>query len=757
MGSRDVSVQENLIGRQLSWRVLLLSAIAILALVLTSWQSMVNSVEGLRYDLATAGEDVVVVLDEFMGRMVHDLWATADALGTQVDVDVPFGNDMLFRRALARQKQGFFELLWVAPDGEVAVSRRRVGVLSYERFVEQPWLATVQQDEVYIGVIDYAEYGVPFVNIAVPIYNQQRVFAGTLVARVDLTVLWDKVVTPRIGKTGLTYVIDSEQRLLFHRDVNWVRLGKQTTFDIETVGEAGVRLASNFEGAPTVFTLSAMEAVQWYVVSEQRVSEAGLPFGQQLFFPIVLVVIVVWVIVNTVSFTQREIVSPLRVLYEGVNILGQRDANQGPLARHPEMVYRIDVEAHGEFALLAETINGLAAQLYETINTLEQRVDERTQGLLAAAEVSRATTSVLDPDVLLRQTVDLVQERFDLYYVGLFLLDAADKNLGEEYAVLQAGTGVAGAQMLAAAHRLRVGGDTMIGQCVASGRARIALDIAPPRGGGPPGTGGQRFDNPLLPDTRSEMALPLRSHRSIIGAITVQSDKAAAFDEASILVMQTLADQVAVAIDNARLYAQTQAALREMALIQQRYLGGAWREFLRYKPLYGYKKTGVEIMALDATPLPGVTRALEQRETIVLNEAPETSTAQVVVPIRFRDYYLGALGFSLAAAQPLSGEQIAFVEALATQFGQAAENLRLVEATQRLAAREHVVGKIATRMRQSLDVDTVLKTAAEELRQALHTPEVTIRLQMPVGPQMPEVTDESSGSVQESGVQESDG
>jgi putative methionine-R-sulfoxide reductase with GAF domain len=188
-------------------------------------------------------------------------------------------------------------------------------------------------------------------------------------------------------------------------------------------------------------------------------------------------------------------------------------------------------EAIGSRAFLEEQANELA-----TANALLRKL---TLQLQTAIQVSRATTSMLDPDELLRQVVNLARERFNLYYVGLFLLDEQRR-----FAVLRAGTGEVGQKMLAQGHRLEVGGDSMIGQCTARGEARIALDV---------GEEAVRFDNPLLPRTRSEMALPLRSRGQVIGAMTVQSVEEAAFDEAAIAVMQTMADQVANAIENARL------------------------------------------------------------------------------------------------------------------------------------------------------------------------------------------------------------
>jgi putative methionine-R-sulfoxide reductase with GAF domain len=213
------------------------------------------------------------------------------------------------------------------------------------------------------------------------------------------------------------------------------------------------------------------------------------------------------------------------------------------------------VESGDEIGTLATTFNSMTKQLRELIGGLEQRVAERTRGLQTAAEVSRAATSVLDPDELMRQTVNLIRDRFGFYYVGLFLLDETKR-----WAVLRAGTGEPGRQMLEASHRLQVGGESMVGQCTANAQARIALDV---------GEEAVRFDNPLLPETRSEMALPLISRGQVIGGLTVQSTEAGAFSDEDIAVLQTMTDQVANAIQNARLFEETQRLAQRERTISQ--------------------------------------------------------------------------------------------------------------------------------------------------------------------------------------------
>jgi len=383
----------------------------------------------------------------------------------------------------------------------------------------------------------------------------------------------------------------------------------------------------------------------------------------------------------------------------------------------------------------------MTSQLQELIGSLEQRVADRTRNLQAAADVAHATTSVLDADQLLRQTVDLVRERFDLYYVGLFLVDE-----DRRFAVLRAGTGEAGQQMLARGHQLEVGGDSMIGQCVTRDEARIALDV---------GEEAVWFDNPFLPHTRSEMALPLRSRGRVIGAMTVQSTQSAAFDESDVAVMQTMADQVAVAIDNARLFAdaerlfaESQVALEEVEATHRRYLGQGWAEYIRSRTASGYQyskereyseeheQSEAGMAPLGAEILSEVRQAMAVQRPVVRKDngdtadhAEESSSSALVAPIMLRDQPIGALGLRRAVGdQQWSTDDVALAEAIAEQFALAADNLRLLDETRRRAARERVVGEVTDRIRETLDLETVLKTAADEMRRALGLEEFVVSL-----------------------------
>jgi GAF domain-containing protein/HAMP domain-containing protein len=705
-GSIEQNRKSRTIGSQLRARVSLLSIIAVLGWVIATllglWGTLQRTQRGLE-DISTESRQE---FDDFLGSIQTDLQATGDALSAGA------APNEVIQRALERQF-GIFELALIDPQGTVVASRRRVGGAA-QSVTEQPWLDTVQQGDVYVGSVNYEQFGVPFVDIALPVVEEGGTFSGTLLASVDLTALWDTVVSLRVGETGRVYVVDASGELLIHPDLQLVLAG--TTFGELTDRTPQEIVASEFptyplpDGDQAVASVEPLNTVTWYAIAEQPMSEALRPFFIQTAVSLGLLLLAAGLVFSVIRFTRRRIADPLQILRTGVEAL-----------RQGELDHRIVTRMQGEFGALAKTLNALAAQLQETIGTLERRVAERTRGLQAAAEVSRATTSVLDPEALLQQVVELVQERFELYYVGLFLVDETNRS-----AQLRAGTGEAGQQMMADEHQLEVGGNSMIGQCVARAQARILLDV---------GEEAARFDNPLLPATRSEMALPLRSRGRVIGAMTVQSTEEAAFDDADIAVMQTMADQVAVAIDNAQLFAEAERALEEMEAAQRRYLGTAWDDFVGARSVIGYEQDGDELQ-------PVVDRTLEREES-----------SSFATPIVLRDQMIGELGFK-RTDRGWSREERALIDAVSQQFAQAAETLRLLEETQRRAAREQLTREITDKMRRAVTVDRIVQTAVDELYQALGTSRTFVRLGT-APPQSEGGSDGADESASENGEDES--
>jgi len=229
-----------------------------------------------------------------------------------------------------------------------------------------------------------------------------------------------------------------------------------------------------------------------------------------------------------------------------------------------DLTVQTEVRSTDEIGTLGTAFNSMTTQLRDLVETLETRVRERTQQLAVqneslqlrsrqlqtVAEVARSIVSTREVDNLLNQVTRLVSDRFGFYHAGIFLLD--EKN---EYAVLRAANSEGGRRMLDRRHRLRVGQVGIVGYVTGSGEPRIATDV---------GEDAVFFNNPDLPETRSEMALPLKLGGMIIGALDVQSKESNAFTEADVNLFTTLADQISVAIENANAYELSQQTVEEM-------------------------------------------------------------------------------------------------------------------------------------------------------------------------------------------------
>ncbi len=340
----------------------------------------------------------------------------------------------------------------------------------------------------------------------------------------------------------------------------------------------------------------------------------------------------------------------------------------------------------------------LEASVMERTTDLERRINQ----IRAAAEISRSISSELNPQVLLEQVVNLLVERLDLYYAGLFLIDTSGR-----YAILRAGTGDAGQQMIADGHRLLVGGSSMIGWTTGNRQARIALDV---------GVNSVRFNNPYLPMTRSELALPINGRSEVLGALSVQSSKPNAFDENDILVYQGVADSLATALENARMFQQNQRDLEEIRSLNRQYLGTAWAETARMQGSLAHTYEDPQ--------------ALRKENENHMN-----------VPVVLRDQVIGEISFDIDSAG-LSEEDRAVVEAITTQTALALENARLLEETQRRAAQEEQISTLSAKFSSAISIEEILKTVVEELSQLPSVTEVGVHL-------MPEV--KRTGAAKEPG------
>ena len=320
----------------------------------------------------------------------------------------------------------------------------------------------------------------------------------------------------------------------------------------------------------------------------------------------------------------------------------------------------------------------------------------KTNQLRAASEVAKQITEIRDLNTLLQNTVSLAAAQFEFYHVGLFLVDENSR-----FAVLQAASSEGGKKMLEAGHRLEVGAQGIVGFVAEQGRPRVALDV---------GADAVYFDNPNLPLTSSEMALPLIVRDRLIGVLDIQSEKPRAFQQEDVDVMQTFADQLAIAIENARLFSNSQSVIGQLEAVTFKQTKEAWESYLRRRNV-AYQYTPLGIRATGDAALSNTVGKL------------------VELPLVLHGQQIGAIRLQRKENAPdWSHREEELIQDVARQVALALENNRLLEELNRRIAEEQTLGGITTRSGRTLDFDTLIQTAARELSQLPDVEEVSVHV-----------------------------
>ncbi len=660
--------------------------------------------------------------------------------------------------------QAFDELFLVEPRGLIVLStdpsRENLNEYGYPYF--EGGLASPFVSPQYLS----QQLNQRIITVAAPLTDSKGQVLGLLAGRVDLDRLASLLALPAgtsgLGETGETYLVARRDlRLLTASRYPEYIAGESYPLFSEGIQRAasavnGTSSYTNYAGVQVFGAFRYLPDVDMLLLAEQTRTEALATVFQSILLNLAVTLLVILLAILGALFVTGRITTPIAALARTAERItaGELDIIDQPVGAHmgvrPGSAPPPALQQHDEIGALARSFYAMTARLRLTLQGLEAQVEartavlaQRTAYLQTAAEVSQAAATLLDPDALIRQVVELIRDRFHLYYVGLFLLDDS-----REYAVLHAGTGEAGQAMLARQHRLQVGVG-MIGWCVANQRSRIALHAE---------LDDARLVNPFLPLTRSEAAIPLRSRGRVVGALTIQSDQPDAFDAPTVAVFETMADQIGIALDNARLFAESQSALEALSRSygEQTRLGWS-RRLVSGQPL-GYLADSMgtlQPLTGSESGSAGCAAHLHLSTPAVVNQ-PGDSEHYLGVPVMLRDQVIGVIqcykpaeppappsvgahpgvrpeGVHQDGAPPAPGSkwseaEIEFVQSVANLLSLTLENARLYEDTQRRAESERLVSEISSRIRQSLDVDTVMQTALVELQRALGLKDITIRL-----------------------------
>ena len=568
-------------------------------------------------------------------------------------------------------------------------------------------LGQAQKKQRYISTIYFDEVnGAPLVIMAVPAFDILGNFHGTLVAELNLISMWSLINDLKVGQTGYAYVVDKQGTLIAFKDSDRVFKGENESsykivddFMRNTTAVNATKVSSypGIKGTKVVGTYAAVGTPDWAVVIELPWTEAYQDVIRVVEVSVGIILVMTVLAALTGVYIARRLAAPL------VKLTSTASRIAGG-----ERLLEAEIGGALEIASLGIAFNSMTSQLRDMIGTLEERVAARTTELQVANEVNVRRAKQFESVALIARTISATQtlsellpqitttisEEFGFYHVGIFLVDAR-----KEYAILAAANSEGGKKMLNRNHRLLVGGAGIVGFVTNTGQPRVSLDV---------GQDAAFFTNSDLPETHSEMALPLRLGSEVIGALDVQSTESDAFSPEDIDILSIMAGQVSIAIQNARSYQQSNEALAQAEAATTQLSGQQWKQYFKSQSSEGYIFDGINTKALVETD--------KQR------------AHSLAIPLMLRGTRIGTLKLSASdAAHTWTEDEIAMARAAAERTSVAVESARLLEEAQKRASKERAIGGIAAKISSLVNIENILQTAIQELGNTIPNTDIAIQ------------------------------
>jgi GAF domain-containing protein/HAMP domain-containing protein len=749
---RDYSLQVKLIII-----FIFLSLAATLILGISYNVATRNALKKSTYNsLQVAAKQTANSIDGFYRNLISSLKTEADfpVLRNYLALDIRTGSIEEFNayQLLNNFKQTTssvgYSVLSITGTVLVDTGRQNSSVIGFNVIPTNTYTSSLLTSGYYLSPVIFPNEGDPYLFAMARIDGAEEEFAGILMARYPTSILqdyiaannnltglssyailWDenkvllangnspgsifKAITPldeesivKLQSTGRLPKLPANVLLLrndsFVKGLESISAGKETFTAFELDGIEN----QDTSGEIMIAAASTTTYQPWVVTFVQSQSTALAAISKQTRATVVIAIAIVLAVSILGVFVAQMFTRPITRLTKTAEKIAGGDLNA-----------QADISSQDEIGILASSFNLMTAKLRQTLAGLENRVEERTTELQqvskqmekratqlqSVAQVAHAISAYKDPEQLLNQITHLISERFGFYHVGIFLLDKSG-----EYAVLQAANSEGGRRMLERGHRLKVGETSMVGYVSKQGKARLALDV---------GKDAVYFDNPVLPLTRSEISLPLLSGETVMGVLDVQSEQASAFIDEDIALLSTLADQVSIAIENARLFSNINQTVSELQSLQRHYIQQEWQRLTSEQTQTGYQYSF------------GKMSPLLKAQTSQRVESEGIEGKGLKIPISLRGQDIGAFNLEEIDNKRLwSDEEIALVKTIADQVGLALENARLLDVTQRRAARDRMVADITNKMRRAVDMDTLIQTAVREITNAINVPEAFVQL-----------------------------
>jgi GAF domain-containing protein/HAMP domain-containing protein len=584
------------------------------------------------------------------------------------------------------------------------------------------WQTTYGRNQPYIGRPVYHEETQSFnIDMALPIYGGDGRIIGILRSLYDIRALPGTEALSAGQPDVATDLFLFRDQAFSLNDNNLVTYSADTVENLANI--VGLPYGDIiFEEVPSLVSQAAVaasnddpavKALDWQFVVHQPRDVALAPVQQQTRNTLLLALVIATVVIGVAIAMAQLIATPILRLTTVT-----RQFAEGALTT------RAAVDSGDEVGALASTFNSMADRLQSIIDTLESRVRARTNQLETVVSVGRRLSAILDLNDLMDEIVTLTKETFNYYHVHIYLFNDARDTL-----IMAEGYGQAGAEMKRQGHTIPAAAiRSLVARAAREGTTVTVENVRADPGWLP---------NPLLPDTQSEMAVPVQLNEEVVGVLDVQSDVVGGLSQADEALLTTLAQQMAVAVRNARIFNETRTALQQAERLQNLYTGAAWENFAATRPTHHYEVREQNLPALTDVNPPEVISALQQGQTVRLhieNSSPGLSINSgantLATPLRLRNQIIGVLGIrdEKDTNRHWTDDEIALIEAVSEQMSLAIENARLFEETGRRAGREKMIAEMTRQVWASGQLEGVMQTAIQELGHRLNASKVVIQL-----------------------------
>ncbi len=739
--------------------VITMLLIALVPLIITSWRNIVQTrqalINGAETSLISGAQQTANGLDAFIEETL-----------TSVQIEAQFPDFAAFLetppalRAFSLEKRHSSELLnklsqredvisyaLVDPDGNVLLdTEKNASDLNESNEVYFPQVAI--SDQPIATAVMYSSENTTIINFASKILNHKGAYVGILRVKYDAKVL-QSVIAESVGESpdvsvllldqlnirmadtqypenilrSIVPLTQSDYQLAVDtkRFLNLPREEQTTHLDaldkaLDTASAQPfftAEISPNTSGDDSI-AVAFMQTQPWTVTYSRPTSIFLADVKNQININILFVILTASAVAILATLIARALTNPLIALARAANSIAQGD-----------FTVRADAKTSDEIGTLAAAFNSMADQLQSTLQGLEGRIYERTADLQqntlqleTIADVAREIAIIRDMNTLLNVSVNLIRERLDYYHVGIFLVDQSG-----EYAVLRAASSIAAEKMLAQNYKLKVGQKGLVGSVTRTGEAYIALDV---------GNDAIHFENPYLPETRSEIALPLRNRSITIGALDIQAHVPNAFGPRDIQALQILADQLSAAIENAQLALKVEDTMRELTAASRAQARRTWQTSPSGDKFPAYEYDGLQVNAVSHNLSPDLLKRLESGKPVIVRKGVSLGgrdQSTMMIPLMLLNQVIGVIGLEQEDPEHIwTEDEIAIAQAAANRAALTLENARLLEESQRRAAREQTISNISAKIGAGTEIELILKTAVRELGSQISGAQVLVEL-----------------------------